>query len=105
MNIGIIGIFVIFGIFIVLLAANPRLSCFGRKLKSPLYPLYRKKKMEEEARRLRQAKLRTLKTEDYGFKLDDSQPAADAGAPSRPSVSEGAGKNAASAEDYGLKLD
>lgn len=96
MNIGTIGILIIFAVFIVLIAANPRLSCFGRKLKSPFYPLFRKKRMEQDQQQLRKARLQKLKTEDYGFKLDDS-----AGA-SRPDVSEKAKKKA---EDYGLKLD
>jgi len=59
----IYGILIIFGIFIVLFILNPNLSCFGRKVRSPLYPLFRKKKQKEE------------KTEDYGFYLVDDSPA------------------------------
>ncbi len=99
MNIGVVGILVVFAVFIVLLAANPRLSCFGKKLKSPFYPLFRKKRMDEEARLLRKERLRSLKTEDYGFELDDS------GETSRLPVSDEARKKAEKAEDYGLKLD
>lgn len=58
MSWGIYGILVIFGIFVLLLILNPNLSCFGKRVKSPLYPVLRKKK-------------RKLKTEDYGFKLVD----------------------------------
>ena len=79
MNIGVIGILVVFAVFIVLIATNPRLSCFGRKITSPFYPLFRRKRMEEEQRRLYKERLRNVKTEDYGFKLDDS-----AGNPSPP---------------------
>ncbi|MCX6566821.1 MAG: hypothetical protein NTW38_10470 [Candidatus Aminicenantes bacterium] len=99
MNVGVIGILVIFAVFIVLIATNPRLSCFGKKLKSPFYPLFRKKRMEEEARLLRKERLRNIKTEDYGFKLDDSD------GTSLPPVSDEVRKKAEKTEDYGLKLD
>lgn len=56
MSWGIYGILIIFGAFALLLIFNPNLSCFGKRLKSPLYPVLRKKK-------------RKVKTEDYGFKL------------------------------------
>ena len=59
MNISIYGILIIFGIFILLLIINPNLSCFGRKLKSPLYPILRKRKMKKKK----------IETEDYGFDL------------------------------------
>jgi hypothetical protein len=52
----IYGIIIIFALFVLVLVFNPTLSCFGKKLKSPLYPLLRKRK-------------RKLKTEDYGFTL------------------------------------
>jgi hypothetical protein len=38
------------------------MSCFGRRIKSPFYPLFRKKKLAEVARK------KPPKTEDYGFK-------------------------------------
>lgn len=56
MNWGFYGILIIFALFILLLIFNPNLSCFGKRLRSPLYPLFRKKKRE-------------VKTEDYGFRL------------------------------------
>jgi len=60
MSWGIYGILVIFGLFALLLILNPNLSCFGKRLKSPLYPVLRKKK-------------RKIKTENYGFKLVDNE--------------------------------
>jgi len=60
MSWGIYGILVIFGLFVLLLIFNPNLSCFGKRVKSPLYPILRKKK-------------RKIKTEDYGFKLVDDK--------------------------------
>lgn len=60
MNWGIYGILIIFGIFVLLLILNPNLSCFGKRVKSPFYPILRKKK-------------RKIKTEDYGFKLVEDE--------------------------------
>jgi len=60
MNFAIYGILVVFALFIILLVFNPNLSCFGRKVKSPFYPLLRKKKKKK------------FKTEDYGFDLASS---------------------------------
>jgi hypothetical protein len=93
MNWGVTGLLVLFGAFILLLIINPNLSCFGRRLKSPLYPLWRKKKLarDEENR-----KARLIKTEDYGFKLSDDGLAPVPGSPTKA-------KN--KAEDYGFKLD
>lgn len=55
------AILIIFGAFVLLLILNPNMSCFGRRLKSPFYPLFRKKKLEE-------AKKKPPKTQDYGFR-------------------------------------
>ena len=57
MNWGMYGILILFGIFLILLIINPNLSCFGKRLRSPLYPLLRRKKQ------------RKIETEDYGFSL------------------------------------
>jgi hypothetical protein len=56
----IYGIIVIFALFVIALIFNPTLSCFGRKLKSPFYPILRKRR-------------RKLKTYDYGFSLGDKR--------------------------------
>jgi hypothetical protein len=56
------AILIIFAAFVLLLILNPNMSCFGRRIKSPFYPLFRKKRLEEEAKK------RPPKTEDYGFK-------------------------------------
>ncbi|MBS3818292.1 hypothetical protein KGY73_02145 [bacterium] len=60
MNIGVLGVIIIFGLFIIVLILNPKLSCFGRIVRSPLYPLFRKKKAKK-------------KEEDYGFSLVDEK--------------------------------
>jgi len=55
------AILIVFAAFVLLLILNPNMSCFGRRIKSPFYPLLRKKKLEE-------AKKKPPKTQDYGFK-------------------------------------
>lgn len=49
---------ILFAIFIVLAAVNPNISCFGKRLRSPFYPLRRKKAAPR-------------KTTDYDFHLTD----------------------------------
>jgi hypothetical protein len=96
MKIGLYGFLIIFGAFVLLLMINPRLSCFGKKLKSPFYPALRRKRIAREQEIGRQARLKQLKTEDYGFKLsDDSDKTA---TPAQTKAKE-------KAEDYGFKLD
>ncbi|MBM3293133.1 MAG: hypothetical protein FJY82_01270 [Candidatus Aminicenantes bacterium] len=90
------ALLILFGAFIVLLLLRPSLTCFGRKLRSPFYPLFRRKKMEEEARRLRRERMAKTAAADYGFHLDDEARPRGAG------VSEKAREKA---EDYGFKLD
>lgn len=95
MNIGLYGILIVFGAFILLLILNPKMSCFGRKLKSPFYPLLKRKRLEREADLLKQERRKQIKTEDYGFRLNDEDGV-------KPSVSSEAQKKA---KDYGFKLD
>lgn len=64
MNIGTIGILVVLAAFVLLLIINPNMSCFGRKIKSPFYPLIRKKKRRREGEEAK----KPPKTEDYGFR-------------------------------------
>ena len=70
MGIGAYGILVIFGLFIVLLAVNPKLSCFGKRIKSPFFPLVRRKHRAKRAdEKAADPDGSRKKTEDYGFKL------------------------------------
>ena len=62
MKLALYGILVVLALFIVLMVFNPSLSCFGRKLKSPFYPVTRKRKMKNRKR----------ETVDYGFNLGSS---------------------------------
>ena len=63
MNIYFLGALIIFILFMVILVANPKISCFGKKIKSPFYPLFRKKKKYSEKK--------VKKIDDYGFSLVD----------------------------------
>jgi hypothetical protein len=64
MNIGAYGILIIFGAFVLLMILNPKLSCFGKRIKSPLYPLLRKRTL---------AARKPPPTEDYGFNLQSPE--------------------------------
>lgn len=86
-------ILILFGLFVLLLIFNPNLSCFGRTIKSPFYPYFRKRKKrrikaqdygfhlvdqvksEESTRERREPKKerKPVKTEDYGFNLTDDK--------------------------------
>jgi hypothetical protein len=96
MKFGLYGFLIIFGAFVLLLILNPNMSCFGKKLKSPFYPILRRKRMARQQEDLKQARLKQIKTEDYGFKLDDGS-----GSPASAASSKAKEK----AEDYGFKLD
>jgi hypothetical protein len=85
MNIGLYGLVIVFGAFIILLIINPNLSCFGKRLKSPFYPLVRKKKISAAKHGRRppttegpgrigasaNAQTPDKRAEDYGFHLDE----------------------------------
>lgn len=75
------GFLIIFGLFVLLLFINPNLSCFGKRLRSPFYPLRRKKNLKRQAKNYgfhlvddKQERLKTKvesqKTKDYGFRLN-----------------------------------
>lgn len=81
----IYAILIIFGLFIILMIINPNLSCFGRRIRSPFYPVTRKKKMRAVSR-------------DYKFQ--PGTPGTKPG-PAQPSDQDKKPK----AEDYGFKLD
>jgi hypothetical protein len=106
---GYYGILIIFVAFFLLLVLSPNLSCFGRKLKSPFYPLLRRKKTKKK-----------IKTEDYGFSLVDAKDRKKidkkkseiAAQRKDPSLVKNAGKEVLTArkkklktEDYGFSLE
>lgn len=88
MNLGLYGILILFGLFVLLLIINPSLSCFGRTIRSPFYPFFRKKKQ------------RRIKTQDYGFRLVD-KPDTSASKQKRKHRAE---SKPSRAEDYGFNL-
>jgi len=95
MNWPVAGMLVVFAAFILLLIINPNLSCFGKRLKSPFYPIFRKRKLG----RSRQAK--PIPTEDYGFRLGDRDPSRDQAPREAPEKKPG---KPVKTEDYGFHL-
>ena len=58
MSWGAYAILVIFGLFVLLLIINPKMSCFGKRVRSPFYPLSRRGRARK-------------KLTDYHFDLGD----------------------------------
>lgn len=94
MNWRIYLILVIFALLFIILIFNPNLSCFGRRIRSPLYPLFRVKK-------------KRIKTEDYGFSLlGEKEKKIVLKKPRLENIEEepGAKKKALKIEDYGFSV-
>jgi len=112
MNIGLIFLIVVFVAFILILVFNPNLSCFGKRLRSPFYPLRRRRLLAGREKK-------EIKTTDYGFRLVEGEEsmgeAKKAGKLDSPPVKESSrttpkkvepsGKKTRKTEDYGFKLD
>jgi len=81
----IYAILILFGLFIILMIVNPNPSCFGRRIRSPFYPVTRKKK-----------KIRSVSKE---YKFDLGGPGQKPGP-----ISESNKAKKKKAEDYGFKL-
>jgi hypothetical protein len=100
MNWGVYAILIIFGAFVLLLIINPNLSCFGKRLRSPFYPLRRKR---EERREVREDLKR--KMTDYKFDLGGG-PSGKAGEPGRTKPEDKTGGQKSpdkKIEDYGFR--
>jgi len=89
MNWGTYGILIAFGLFVLLVIFNPRISCFGKRIRSPFYPLLRKKSRKKAA----------PPAEDYGFRLTEGEAKDTARA---VEDKKGAVKKT---DDYGFRLD
>jgi len=112
MNIGLFFLIVIFIAFILILVFNPNLSCFGKRLRSPFYPLRRRRLLAGREKK-------EIRTTDYGFRLVEGEEnkgeATKAGKLDFPTVKElsrtqpekgnSSGKKPRKTEDYGFKLD
>jgi len=94
MSWGAYAILVIFGAFILLLILNPNMSCFGKRVKSPFYPLKRKRALKK-------------KMTDYKFKLVEG-PVSKPETPGQVGQDKKAADKKASGkktDDYGFRLD
>ena len=80
MNWSTTGILIIFAAFVLLLILNPNMSCFGRRIKSPFYPLFRK---EEGSRKRPRRRLRKPKIMDSIRPVDRGRILLAAGPPDR----------------------
>jgi hypothetical protein len=68
MSWGSYAILIIFGAFVLLLILNPNISCFGKRIRSPFTPLFRKSQLKKRA--AKEAEKTAKKTDNYGFRLD-----------------------------------
>lgn len=84
MSWGATVLLVLFGVFVLFVIVNPNISCFGKRLRSPFYPLRRKR-------------ARRKKATDYHFHLVDGGES--------PAASPEAGKRPPKTEDYGFRRD
>jgi hypothetical protein len=91
MSWGTYGILVVFGLFILVLIFNPKLSCFGKRIRSPFYPLLRKRE--------KNAKKAQVKAQDYGFHLVEEK-----GKEVKKDPAEKK-ETAKKTDDYGFRLD
>jgi hypothetical protein len=85
-----VGLLIIFGGFVLLLVLNPNLSCFGKRVSSPLYPLLRKKKQKQ------------IQTDDYGFILSEDGKKRKPSLP--PKILEQTERKKVKTYDYGFSL-
>lgn len=90
MNFGAYAILIIFGAFVLLLVLNPKMSCFGKRIRSPFYPLSRKKQAPP-------------KMTDYKFDLGDEKDRKAAFA-AKPEEKKDEKKPGPKTEDYGFRL-
>jgi hypothetical protein len=92
MSWGAYAILFIFGAFIVLLIINPNMSCFGRRVKSPFYPLTRKSRARK-------------KMTDYKFNLVEESGEKDGPAAGKRADEKTVRKTDKKTDDYGFRLD
>jgi len=97
MNWGTYGILIAFGLFVILIIFNPRISCFGKRIRSPFYPLLRK----------RSRKKALPPAQDYGFRLTEkrAKEAAKDVAQNAANAAEEKKKAVKKTDDYGFRLD
>jgi hypothetical protein len=94
MSWGAYAILIIFGAFVLLLVINPNMSCFGKRVRSPFYPLKRRKALKK-------------KMTDYKFDLGQGPGTQTAEAEKAGQDTKAADKKAPDkkTEDYGFRLD
>ena len=93
---GAYALLIIFGAFVLLMIVNPNLSCFGKRIRSPFYPL-RRRRLEKKGvgQNIKE------KMTDYKFDLGGG-PAPKTAAPAGPAADKKTDKKT---DDYGFRLD
>jgi hypothetical protein len=101
MSWGAYAILVIFGAFVLLLILSPNMSCFGKRIRSPFYPLRRKREMKKAIKEELKKKMT-----DYKFDLGEG-PDGKTAAPPKAGADMAADKKAPDkkTDDYGFRLD
>lgn len=89
---GATGFLILFAAFILVLIFNPNLSCFGKRVRSPFYPIFRRRARGA-------APEKKVQTTDYGFHPAGDEPVA----PKAPTAAQTEAQK--KARDYGFKLD
>ncbi|HYA49138.1 MAG TPA: hypothetical protein VEG35_05510 [Burkholderiales bacterium] len=98
MSWGAYAILIIFGAFVLLLLISPNMSCFGKRLRSPFYPLRRKRQGGRGVRDDLKKKMT-----DYKFDLGGPPGAgADSRRTEREEKAEGGKPPDKKIEDYGF---
>jgi len=101
MSWGAYAILIIFGAFVVLLIISPNMSCFGKRLRSPFYPLRRKREIKQGTREDLKKKMT-----DYKFDLA-GPPSRTVPEPGKTRPEEKPGNKTSpdkKTEDYGFRL-
>jgi len=102
MSWGAYAILIIFGAFVLLLIISPNMSCFGKRLRSPFYPLRRKRELKQGVREDLRKKMTDYKF-DLGQRPTGKTPEPGATKPEgKPGPK---GPSDKKTEDYGFRLD
>jgi len=96
---GAYAFLIIFGGFVLLMIINPNLSCFGKRLKSPFYPLRRRRQENKAISGNIKGKMTDYKFDLGGNPAPKAEPPA---GPGGPAADKKAGKKT---DDYGFRLD
>jgi hypothetical protein len=102
MSWGAYAILIIFGAFVLLLIVSPNMSCFGKRLRSPFYPLRRKRELRRGVREGLEKKMTDYKFDLGGPPQGRTSESGKAKPEAKPRSKSSPDKKT---EDYGFRLD